>query len=93
VLREYAARYDAGDAWLFVTGDRAALYALIGEGFRLSVAERTPGAAVDTGELITHSDRFVLVDAEGRIRGYYHGADADAVPKLLRDLRAIQPAR
>jgi cytochrome oxidase Cu insertion factor (SCO1/SenC/PrrC family) len=47
----------------------------------------------DTGELITHSDRFVLVDADGNIRGYYHGMDADAVPKLLRDLEAIQPKR
>lgn len=91
VLRDYAGHYDAGDAWLFVTGDRDALYDLISQGFRLSVADRTPGAAADTGELITHSDRFVLVDADGNIRGYYHGMDADAVPKLLRDLAAIQP--
>lgn len=91
VLREYAAHFDAGDDWLFATGDRNALYDLISQGFRLSVADRTPGAAGDTGELITHSDRFVLVDGDGNIRGYYHGSDEDAVPRLLRDLAAIQP--
>lgn len=91
VLRDYATRYAADDSWLFVTGDRGALYRLIGEGFRLSVAERSPEQARDGGELITHSDRFVLVDADGRIRGYYHGTEPDSVTALLRDLVALQP--
>jgi protein SCO1 len=93
VLREYAAHFGADNGWLFVTGERDALYQLIGQGFKLSVAERAPEQAADGGELITHSDRFILVDAEGRIRGYYHGADADAVPALVRDLAALAPRR
>lgn len=90
VLREYAAHFGADESWLFVTGDRDALYQLIGQGFRLSVADRPTEQAADGDELVTHSDRFVLVDAAGRIRGYYHGADLDAVPMLLRDLAALQ---
>lgn len=91
VLRDYAARFGAADdGWLFVTGERAALYELIGKGFRLSVAERQPGAPDDGGELITHSDRLVLVDAEGQIRGYYHGTEPDSVPAVLRDLAALR---
>lgn len=91
VLRDYAARFAAADdGWLFVTGGRDALYELIGKGFRLSVAERDPAAADDGGELITHSDRLVLVDAEGQIRGYYHGTEADSVPAVLRDLATLQ---
>lgn len=94
VLRAYAQRFGADDrSWLFVTGERDALHRLIGEGFRLSVAERAPEQAADGGELITHSDRFVLVDADGRIRGYYHGTDDEALPALLRDLQALQPQR
>jgi protein SCO1/2 len=90
VLTDYAKRFGAGDDWLFVTGSRDALYQLIGGGFRLSVAERAPEAvASEGGELITHSDRFVLVDGEGRIRGYYHGEDPDLVPAVLRDLGAL----
>jgi protein SCO1/2 len=90
VLREYAARFTGeDDGWLFVTGDRDALYALIGQGFRLSVAERSPGSAEDSGELITHSDRFVLIDADGQIRGYYHGAEPESVAEVLRDLQRL----
>ena len=89
-LRTYAERYAAGDDWFFVTGKRDDLYSLIGNGFRLSVAERSPEQAEDDGELITHSDRFVLVDGEGRIRGYYHGVDPDSLAQLLRDLAALQ---
>ncbi|MEO8605569.1 MAG: SCO family protein [bacterium] len=91
VLQEYAQRFGAADDWLFLTGPRDALYALIGDGFHLSVAERSPDtAAADGGELITHSDRLILVDSAGQIRGYYHGADAEGVPVLLRDLAAVQ---
>jgi protein SCO1/2 len=88
VLREYADRFGADPGrWLFLTGERAALYRLIGEGFRLSVAERSAEAAADDGgELITHSDRFVLVDGSLRIRGYYHGTEPDAVERVLEDL-------
>jgi protein SCO1/2 len=94
VLREYARHVGAdGDDWFFLTGPRDALYDLIGAGFHLSVSERG-AAAVDAegGELIAHSDRFVLVDGSGRIRGYYHGLDADMPASLLRDLAALQAA-
>jgi protein SCO1/2 len=92
VLREYAAHFGADANWLFVTGDRDALYDLIGRGFRLSVADQPADHAAAGEELVTHSDRFVLIDAAGRIRGYYHGADEDAVPNVLRDLTALQPS-
>jgi protein SCO1 len=89
-LREYAKRYAADpDRWWFLTGERDALYELIGKGFLLSVAERTPGAVDDGGELITHSDRFVLVDRQARIRGYYHGTESESVRRLLEDIEGL----
>jgi protein SCO1/2 len=92
VLAAYAEglRADA-DGWLFLTGPRADLHALIKDGFRLSVAERdADDPEADPNEMITHSDRFVLVDARGRIRGYYHGTDEESVERLLADLGALQ---
>lgn len=90
VLREYAARYRADPAeWLFLTGERDALYRLIGEGFHLSVAERSPEEAAGSTELITHSDRFVLVDGAFQIRAYYHGMDGDVVQQVLRDVTRL----
>jgi protein SCO1/2 len=94
VLRAYAGRVGAtGDDWVFVTGSRAALVDLVGKGFRLSIEERSPAAvAAEGGELIAHSDRFVLVDGAGQIRGYYHGLDPDTPDRLLADLAALAPA-
>ncbi len=92
VLRDYAARYAADpDVWWFLTGERDELYELIGKGFRLSVAERSPDdAGADDGhDLITHSDRFVLVDGQGRIRGYYHGTERESVDALIEDLEKL----
>lgn len=91
VLQAYAGKIGADvDDWYFLTGDRDALYALIGGGFKLSVAERSAAAvAADGGELITHSDRLVLVDGAGQIRGYYRGPEPDTIDRILRDLAAL----
>jgi protein SCO1 len=40
--------------------------------------------------MITHSDRFVLVDAQARIRGYYHGTEEESVQRLLADLEMLR---
>jgi protein SCO1/2 len=85
VLAEYAQRYQAdAERWLFLTGSKEPLYRLVGEGFRLAVADGGPQAG-----LITHSTRFVLVDQQGRIRGYYDGADPGAAEALLPDIRTL----
>lgn len=90
VLRAYAQRYSAGPQWRFVTGERAALYQLVFDGFKLPMAERSQAEAADGEGLITHSDRFVLVDQKLRIRGYYQGTDRASVDQLLNDLVALQ---
>jgi len=80
VLRDYAARAGAADAWLFLTGPREAMAALLRDGFKVAWADDGPPSAP-----ITHSDRFVLVDRALRIRGYYHGSDPEDVARLARD--------
>jgi protein SCO1/2 len=91
VLQEYARPFAADDSvWWFLTGDRAALYTLIGDGFRLAVAARDDPAATDPNELITHSDRFVLVDGNFQIRGYYRGTEDEALAQLVHDIAAVR---
>jgi protein SCO1/2 len=91
VLREYGKRFGAQpQRWLFVTGERDALYSLIARGFHLAIAERPESENGDGEGLITHSDRFVLVDRSLQIRGYYHGTDQESVQKLLRDIDALK---
>jgi len=93
-LRDYGIRHGAApELWSFVTGSRAAMYALVRDGFKLAVAERTEAQAVDGEGIILHSDRFVLVDRAGRIRGYYHGTDDESVAALIRDATQLARAR
>lgn len=41
------------------------------------------------GEPFIHSTRFVLVDRQGRIRGYYDSTDVSRVQELRADLEAL----
>jgi protein SCO1/2 len=86
VLQRFAGGYGAlKDHWYFLTGDGAAIQQLANKGFLLSAA--TGGGSED--EPIIHSNRFVLVDRQGRIRGYYDGTDEENVAQLLKDLKRL----
>jgi protein SCO1/2 len=85
-LREYAEKYRAHPSqWVFLTGPTQTMTQLIIQGFRLSVAP----APASSQEPIIHSDRLVLVDPFCRIRGYYHGSDAEDFDKLQRDIKVL----
>jgi len=80
VLQRFADGYGAlTGRWYFLTGDGAAIQQLANKGFLLSAAE----------EPIIHSNRFVLVDRQGRIRGYYDGTEEESVKHLLTDLKTL----
>jgi len=58
VLDRYASRYEADrERWWFLTGDKQAIYALIQEGFRLSVEDPTDAAAPAAAPPHRQSDR------------------------------------
>ena len=85
ILSKYARKHDAiNDKWFFLTGDKKKIHNLASLGFKLSAVQEAEGS-----EGITHSDRLVLVDKEGIIRGYYHGTDDDEVDKLIVELRML----
>ncbi len=123
VLARYAARYRAdADRWLFLTGDKEAIYSLVREGFQLAIhdpedpqafrdPDTLPGISAPQRVLaslarladlraawahpsddqrehaVIHSDRFVLVDAAGWIRGHYSSRDPQALEQLIQDAR------
>jgi protein SCO1 len=81
VLRGYAEKLHAqSKRWDFLTGSRAAIYALARDGFKLAVSD-----GGDEAGMPVHSTRVVLVDRRGTIRGYYDALAPDAVTKLLAD--------
>ncbi|HEX2254926.1 MAG TPA: SCO family protein [Thermoanaerobaculia bacterium] len=90
VLREFAAKYDASDRWLFLTGERDEVIAAAGtEGLRLPFDPNPPLVPLQPGDNIFHSTRFVLVDAEGRVRGYYESESSEDLARLRRELATL----
>jgi protein SCO1/2 len=89
VLADYADRFKADpERWLFLTGDRQKIYDLVQKGFRLS-AVPAAGGNQDANGVVLHSSRFVLVDGEGRIRGYYDSSESQALRDLRQDLKKL----
>lgn len=86
VLRRYAQGWGAGERWLFATGERTAIWALIRKGFLLPV-EETPQDATSP---ILHSNRFALIDGEGRLRATYEALEEGALERILADLKQIE---
>ena len=83
VLKAYAENYQADpDMWLFLTGQRGQLYDLAINFYKLTALE-TPE---DTTNLFAHSEKFILLDRNGFIRGYYDGTDSSSVKQLFQDI-------
>jgi cytochrome oxidase Cu insertion factor (SCO1/SenC/PrrC family) len=84
VLAKYAERYQAEPGtWYFLTGPQPVLHNLARHVFLLG----------DVNGDLQHSTRFVLVDKQSRIRGYYLTADEDAIPRLIADAKQVQKER
>ncbi len=86
VLAEYAKLHGVNDKWWWlVTGDKDSLYKLSTAFYKLPAIDMS---AEDTvlAEPYVHSERFVLLDRDGMIRGYYDGTDSAMVAQLYKDL-------
>lgn len=87
ILKRYARRFDADlTNWTFLTGSRDELYDLSRNGYLLGIDAGDEGSA----EEFDHSGRFVLVDRDRIVRGYYDGTDSISVNKLMFDTRSLQ---
>ena len=87
LLSRYADRYGADpERWLFLTGELREIRRIVQDGFRLSAAP-VDGQTADP--VVFHSARFVLVDRDGEIRGYYDSNDPQALKRLRRNARSL----
>jgi protein SCO1/2 len=87
-LTTYATKYQAdGKRWYFLTGQRDRIVRLVEEGFHLAVA--TFPSDTDPSGVIGHSPRFVLVDKDAHIRGYYDSRESEAFVRLKNDIDSL----
>jgi protein SCO1 len=80
VLAKYAERYQAQPGvWYFLTGPQPELNKLARNVFMLG----------DVNGDLQHSTRFVLVDRQSRLRGFYLTSEEDAIPRLIEDAHTV----
>ncbi|WP_255474054.1 SCO family protein [Pontibacter qinzhouensis] len=84
VLQQYADMYGADPAkWYFLTGNRKEIYTLAEKGFYLPVQQ------VAGQQDFIHSERFLLVDKNRRVRGIYDGTDREDVDRLMLEINVL----
>ena len=85
VLKKYAIEKGVDDnRWNLMTGDKKEIYTLARKSYL--VAKENPNAG--SHDMI-HTENFVLVDKEKRIRGYYDGTSIDDMNLLLSDIEIL----
>lgn len=81
-LKYWADKYQVNpEQWWLLTGDKKMIYDLVIEEMKLGLVD---GHGVDTDFI--HTDRFVLIDSNRHVRGYYSGLDPAALARLSNDL-------
>ncbi|NDE62280.1 MAG: SCO family protein [Cyclobacteriaceae bacterium] len=85
LLKEYAQKHHAiTGKWHFLSGPKLDTYRLARCGFVLPTLDGN-GIA----DNFVHSDKFILVDDLGRIRGYYSGTSREEVDLLMLETKIL----
>ena len=85
VLKEYSIKKGVDDKyWNLLTGDKSKIYSLARKSF-LVVKENRESNSHD----MIHTENFVLVDREKRIRGFYDGTDDKDMQVLKNDIEIL----
>ncbi len=96
-LKAYSLRFDADPKrWLFLTGDKQALYDQAYYSYKMTAVEERPD---DINEDFIHTEKFVLVDKQGRLRVRigkdgiaqpYDGTNEKSVARLIEDIKILE---
>ena len=85
VLKEYSTLKGVDDSrWNLMTGDKKQIYDLARKSYL--VAKAIPDGK---NHGMIHTENFVLVDRDKRIRGYYDGTNIEDMDKLLDDIQIL----
>jgi len=89
-LKKYGERFGARPGvWTFLTGPKEMLRHLAMEELKLSMVDK-PAAEQETPvDLVIHSTKLVLLDRQGRIRGYFDGETAGCIPDILAAIQNL----
>ena len=85
-LKKYAIEKGVNDEkWNLLTGNKKEIYTMARKSY-LVVKDDGDGGPYD----MIHTENFILVDPEKRIRGFYDGTDTLAMKELVIDLEILK---
>ena len=85
-LKKYAKEKGVDDLkWNLLTGDKKQIYDLARKSFFVAEIDKDS----DSNDII-HTENFVLVDPDKRIRGFYDGTNMDEIKNLISDLSLLK---
>lgn len=89
-MKSYATSHNYVEGqWHFLTGKKQDLYALARKSFFVLKPAEAQNLG-DAGSDFIHTNNFVLVDGQGRIRGYYDGTNPKEVTTLIADIKRLE---
>lgn len=87
VLKEYADRKGVIDGkWNVTTGSKKHIYDLARKSYFAVLDEGGDGGEND----FIHTEQFILIDKERRIRGFYDGTEKEDMKKLKNDIEILK---
>ncbi len=89
-MKKYATSHQATSGkWHFLTGKKEDLYTLARKSFFVLKPAEAQNLG-DAGSDFIHTNNFVLIDKQLRIRGYYDGTSEKEVNQLISDIKRLQ---
>lgn len=84
-LKSYAIKHNADTKqWMFVTGEKEALYDIARTSYLLDASEGNGGP-----DDFIHTQNFALIDKDKHIRGFYDGTDSTQMNQLIKDIELL----
>jgi protein SCO1/2 len=88
-LQNYAEQYGAiKDKWYLMTGEKEEIFRLAKKGYYVTAKEDNIQSP-NLEDKFVHTDKFVLVDKQGHIRGFYNGTDPLEIDKLILEIKVL----
>ena len=85
VLKRYADKYGINhDSWWLLTGPKKEIYDFALNEIKVGMQD---GEGVDSNFI--HTERFILIDKNRIVRGYYSGLDSTSMSKLAEDITLL----
>lgn len=90
VLRQFArGRGIDSSRWHLLTGDRATIQRLFRESYFADDRREIGSGGSDR---LLHTERVLLVDGEGHLRGVYNGSQGFEIERLIQDVQVLRSA-